>query len=53
MKEAEIMAKKVLGTIRRGRTKITSPKEIRYLEAHHLPYTRITKSGKRVRRNVR
>lgn len=47
------MAKKILGTIRRGRTKIRSAKEIRFLEARKLPYTRITKSGKKVRRNVR
>ncbi len=44
--------KRVLGTTRRGRTKITSPKEIRYLEAQKLPYTRITKRGKKVRRNA-
>lgn len=45
--------KRILGTIRRGRTKITSPKEIRFLEAKKLPYTRFTKSGRKVRRNVK
>ncbi len=45
--------KRVLGTTHRGRTKITSEKEIRFLEEKKLPYTRITKSGKRVRRNSR
>lgn len=45
--------KRVLGTTRRGQTKITSQKEINFLEAKKLPYTRITKSGKKVRRNVR
>lgn len=47
------MKRKVLGTTRRGRTKITSMKEIRYLEWKKIPYTRITKKGKKVRRNVR
>lgn len=45
--------RKVLGTIRRGKVKIYSPKEIRYLEWKKIPYTRITKKGKKVRRNVR
>ncbi len=45
--------KKVLGTTHRGRTKITSQNEINYLEANKKPYTRITKQGRRVRRNVR
>jgi len=44
---------RILGTTRRGKVKIRSKKQIRFLEAHHLPYTRITKSGKKVRRNVR
>lgn len=45
--------RRILGTTHRGRTKITSQKEINLLEARHLPYTRITKSGKKVRRNTR
>lgn len=44
---------RVLGTTRRGRVKIRSAKQIRFLEVHKLPYTRITKGGRRVRRNVR
>lgn len=43
----------VYGTTRRGKHKIRSMREIRFLEAKKLPYTRITKSGKKVRRNVR
>ena len=45
--------RRVLGTIKRGTVKITSPKQIRYLEWEKLPYTRFTKKGKKVRRNVR
>lgn len=48
------MAKsRMLGTTRRGRVKIRSPKQIRYLEVKKIPYTRITKHGRKVRRNVR
>lgn len=47
------MSKPILGTLRRGKVKIRSPKQIRYLEVHKIPYTRITKKGKKVRRNVR
>lgn len=43
----------VYGTTHRGRTKIRSMKQIRLLEAKKLPYTRITKKGKKVRRNVK
>lgn len=44
---------RILGTTHRGRVKIRSPKQIRFLERNKLPYTRITKRGKKVRRNVR
>ncbi len=47
---------KVLGTTRRGRVKIRSQKQIRFLEAKKLPYTKyVRKNGKlrKVRRNVR
>ena len=45
--------RRLRGTTRRGRVKIYSKKQIRFLESKKLPYTRITKSGRRVRRNVR
>jgi len=45
--------RRILGTTRRGRTKIYSQKQINFLEQKKIPYTRITKKGKRVRRNVR
>jgi len=45
--------RRIFGTIRRGRTKITSQRQIRFLEARKLPYTYITESGRRIRRNIR
>lgn len=44
--------KKVLGTRNRGRTAIYSQRQINWLERNRVPYTRVTKKGKRVRRNV-
>lgn len=48
------MAKKVLGTIKRGKVAITSEKQIRWLEWKGLPYTRFVYGDgvKKVRRNV-
>ena len=49
------MTKKVFGTIKRGKVKITTEKQIRFLEWKGLPYTRyVYKDGeiKKVRRNV-
>jgi hypothetical protein len=51
------MTKRVLGTIKRGKVKITSMKQIKYLEVKKLPYTRFVyrkgKLIKKVRRNVK
>jgi len=37
--------KKVLGTIRRGRTKITSAKQMRYLHSHRIDHTHYSYKG--------
>jgi hypothetical protein len=39
--------KRVLGTTHRGRTKVTSQKEMDYMEAHHIDHTHYayTKGG--------
>ncbi len=44
---------RILGTVRRGRVKIRSQRQMRFLEAHHIDHTHITKSGKKVRHTWR
>lgn len=42
---------KTYGTIKRGRVKIKSKKQLRYLEAHNLPYTVYKRKGKKRKEN--
>ena len=37
---------RVLGTTHRGKTEITSEKQMKYLEAHHIDHTHYSKDGK-------
>lgn len=46
---------KVLGTTRRGKVKITSEKQRKFLESHNIPYTYYKRKDgkiKKIRRNV-
>jgi len=44
------MGKRILGTIRRGRVKIRSRKQMRYLHAHRIDHTHFVRRKGKVRK---